>query len=381
MTTPPPGGFPSFSSAPQPPVTPGSGGGWQGADTPSAQTWTPAGAPESAWTQQGNWGVPPLAKDALRPVIPFRPLGLGELFSGAIEILRFAAAPLFLIPLVPMLILGVFEGFVTYWSFSSLDSFTRQLSYASADEVPRILSGFFLPLFSGLFISVVLIEIVSFLVMGPLYIISSDAVIRRKVDVREAFSRFWPRLIPMIGTAVLFTLMSFAIIVLASGIGMLPMIGVIGDVINDVEVTPGRIGVIVLVTLLCTLVAFLSLVFVQIRFLYAYPACTLEGLGPLPALKRSWELTRGVFWRTLGRYLLVSVAIAALTSILSSLMRLFFFGAPDLSLAFSAVLSALVSALTMPLLVSFLTLMYTDERMRRENFGVVLEQAYKARLG
>lgn len=53
--------------------------------------------------------------------------------------------------------------------------------------------------------------------------------------------------------------------------------------------------------------------FLTVRLLYVVPAMVFEGRGPIAAVARSWAMTRGAFWRTLGYYLLVSLIVGAVT--------------------------------------------------------------------
>jgi hypothetical protein len=59
------------------------------------------------------------------------------------------------------------------------------------------------------------------------------------------------------------------------------------------------------------LLAIIYLVF--IKYALAYPLVVVEGLGPLAALGRSWQMTRGRFWYVLGCYVFVGTAEHFLT--------------------------------------------------------------------
>ncbi len=68
---------------------------------------------------------------------------------------------------------------------------------------------------------------------------------------------------------------------------------------------------VVLTTLACVFLTFLGLIafvlpgiFILLMLCVALPACILEGLSPIAALKRSRDLTRGNRWRLLGLVLL-----------------------------------------------------------------------------
>jgi hypothetical protein len=50
------------------------------------------------------------------------------------------------------------------------------------------------------------------------------------------------------------------------------------------------------------------------------PAMITEGLGPIAALKRSWELTRGLRWRVFAGFLVVALAMTAVACLLQSMV-------------------------------------------------------------
>jgi hypothetical protein len=61
-------------------------------------------------------------------------------------------------------------------------------------------------------------------------------------------------------------------------------------------------------------------------FMMVTPVATAEPVGPIGALRRSWALTRGHYWRLLGTFLLLllvaTVAILALSSTLGIVLVL-----------------------------------------------------------
>ena len=131
---------------------------------------------------------------------------------------------------------------------------------------------------------------------------------------------------------------------------------------------------------------------ISIRFLYA-PICTvLEEKGPIEAVKRSWALTSGSFWVTLGRVILINVVVGFIAGLIVQIIGIiaviFMFtilGDPssDPSTVWSTIiLYGVISALQMlayslvvPILAAYQTLMYVDEKIRKENFAPLLAHA------
>lgn len=126
--------------------------------------------------------------------------------------------------------------------------------------------------------------------------------------------------------------------------------------------------------------------YVGTRWLYYQQALTLERTPGLASLGRSWALTRGNFWRTLGWYLLgtlliglVSMLVNALTSALtlplqtaasSSLQDANSGGAAFVAmlplLIVSSLIAVVVEALTLPALLVYITVMYLDQVRRSQ---------------
>jgi len=73
--------------------------------------------------------------------------------------------------------------------------------------------------------------------------------------------------------------------------------------------------------LLFWLVAALVAVWLTVRWLFLVPAMALEGLSGFGALGRSWRLTRGSFWLTLGQYLLVSILVGVPVSVVQAVAQ------------------------------------------------------------
>ena len=115
------------------------------------------------------------------------------------------------------------------------------------------------------------------------------------------------------------------------------------------------------------------------------------------ALRRSWNLVRGSWWRTFGIYLLTSILVGIIGSILRLPFNLisavvagghggtspFGFlatsGTPTLTTLTIGAIGGIVSATcTAPISVGVIALLYTDARMRKEGLDLALQQAGQA---
>ena len=126
-------------------------------------------------------------------------------------------------------------------------------------------------------------------------------------------------------------------------------------------------------------------IYVQTKLLYTIPAVAIEQLGGIEGMKRSWRLTKREFWRTFGYYLLASLAVGAvsyLVSFLGQMMTLPMMSRFDGSTSGAQVLAQLaallpvyllvvglqmvVQLITGPFLHAYVTYMFVDQVRRTE---------------
>src|SRR5688500_14254118 len=150
--------------------------------------------------------------------------------------------------------------------------------------------------------------------------ISTLALGREKVigdSIRHGFRRF----LPMLGT-VLFLLAAATLLLVPVGIltGIEP-----NDLIAPTPAKAGRIGLLLLLVLAVAL-------FFAVRLLLLTPVAAAEPVGPVAIITRSWNLTRGHFWKLLGFVVLVSVAASVVTmaaTVITGLIIALIAGPPD----------------------------------------------------
>jgi hypothetical protein len=110
------------------------------------------------------------------------------------------------------------------------------------------------------------------------------------------------------------------------------------------------------------------------------------------SLRRSWRLTAGLFWRTLGILLVSNVLIGVVQYVLATALQLagmvlglaiasMFSGATSeaaagIVMVVVSVMGSLISGIiTQPFLAAVLALLYTDTRIRKEGFDLALARA------
>jgi hypothetical protein len=115
-------------------------------------------------------------------------------------------------------------------------------------------------------------------------------------------------------------------------------------------------------------------VYLGIRWSLSLAAMMAEEIGPIKALRRSWNLVKGQWWRTFGILLIVAILSSVITYALTIVVALISaaLGGGDVQLAAAAVLSTLLGAAVSPIWPIAITLLYFDLRVRKE--GLDLDQ-------
>jgi hypothetical protein len=296
--------------------------------------------------------------------VPLRPLGVGELLDGALGLIRsnprtvlgLAAAISAASALVQTV--GLWIG-LSALGLTSLEAtgtgdlatdLSGLLGTTVAQLVPAIIAGFLTVLASGLFIVLV-----------------AAAVLGRRLDGSQAWQELRPRLAPLVGL----TLLLF-------GAGLLVMVALIGGVIALVSLLGGWAA---LPGVLLVLAGGVAVVFVYVRLALASPALVIEGLGPVAAIRRSWALVRGSWWRIAGILLLSAIITNLLATVVSVpittiAMVATGFNESMVPTVLAAGVATLVSGIvTLPFSAAVTGLLYTDQRMRREALDIALVSA------
>jgi hypothetical protein len=117
-------------------------------------------------------------------------------------------------------------------------------------------------------------------------------------------------------------------------------------------------------------------IFLAIKWSMTFPAIVAERAGPFEAMGRSWELTRGHWWRTFGTLLVVLLISFVLAfAILVGLGAAVASSDSISELAFAVlitVVTIIVLAVLYPLTAAIVTALYYDLRVRNEGFDLQL---------
>ncbi|WP_422390247.1 hypothetical protein [Arthrobacter sp. N1] len=305
-------------------------------------------------------------------VIPLRPLGLGEILDGAFQACRKNPVATFGIAILLQAVVALVTVLLLGNLFSSIEVLDQP--NPSTDTIIGAVAGL------GVFASIAgVVSGVALLVLqGILVIPIARTVINQKTTFGQAWRLARGRLLPLLG----FGLLSFA----AGLVGLLLLVGISVLAIAGLE----EYSALVIIPLV--LVAVAVLIWVSIKLVVAPAALMLEGTGPWTSIRRSWQLTRGNWWRTFGIVILTSIIVSIIASVISTPLTF----AVSLFLGFSASSSATPDALdSLPVLAAtqaitalftaigyafqagVTSLLYVDLRIRREGFDVVLMREHE----
>lgn len=362
---------PSGSAAPPPPqgAAPTTGNGSYGAPQYGQ------GAYGQGHYGQGQYGTPsaPPAAGAFGPapgpyvdpsakpgIVPLRPLSLGEVFDGAFGAIRHNPRLMLGLPAIVITVatgLGFLLGYiVSGYLVPAMPSelitdeyFTGGVAMLSSSLGMLAILNLAAPVVNGLLIGSI-----------------GQSVIGRRITARDLWRQVRPRVWPLI---------AFSLLVGLAGLAVVTVYVLI--VWGAIETSAG-LGVAV--SLLGGLGLVVLYVWFLVRTLLIPPALVLEGQGLWPAVGRGWRLSRGSFWRLFGIYLLASIAVSIISSILTvpfSFLGGFALEAGNFELytavtAFGSILTGVLSA---AFTAGVICLLYIDVRMRREGLDVELAAA------
>ncbi|WP_103503472.1 MULTISPECIES: hypothetical protein [Streptomyces] len=360
----------------QPPQQPG----WSGGGQPPQGGWSspPPGSapgPQQSWSggpPQG-WSVPPPGPhgwnqppQAAKPgVIPLRPLGVGEILDGAVSTARAHWRPVLAIALGIAVISELISMLAIRTWFSDTSGFAALEN--NPDPTTAELQDALADLFSFSAVVGIVQLLGSVLATAMLTIVVSRAVLGRGVSVAEAWEDSRGRILRLLGLVLMVTVAAVAallapiLLTVATGMDLLILLGF--------------------------LIGIPLAVWTWVSLSLAAPALMLERQGVFAAMRRSWRLVTGSWWRVFGIQLLILVLVFVVSSVVqvpSSLLASLFSDSSTATmgldtswtgLAIAGVGSVLAAVVTLPLTAGVTALLYMDQRIRREALDLELARA------
>jgi hypothetical protein len=261
-------------------------------------------------------------------IVPLRPLGIGDLFDGAIRIFRQHFGRLLVLTLIAYVPIGVIGAFVGVFVNEALRA-------GREDVIPVVV----LATLGGMPFYILAGDI-SF---GATFFLIAEARFGRELTLGESFRQALRRFWRLLGLQLL---VGLAVALMA-----------------------------------VTIIGIPFAIYFGVAWSFAAHALLFEDVGVLRALGRSRELVRGHWWRTLGIALLFVLFLSALSFViglpLGALVALLALTDPDaLQSTWYTVVSTLLnivsSALTAPLMYSAWVLYYYDLRVRNEGLDLAV---------
>ncbi|WP_167047144.1 glycerophosphoryl diester phosphodiesterase membrane domain-containing protein [Salinibacterium sp. ZJ454] len=350
----------------------------QPAPRPYGQYAAPAGAPFGAPALTGAPGWTPPPKPGL---IPLRPLSLGTILGASFQVLRRNPKPTFGMSLlmqgIVMAVTLVVLGVVTAIAISRADMATGQ-------DVDTVTAGATAAILLSAIIPFVLSLIAAGMMQGIIVLEVGRATLGEKLRFRGLWRLAKGRIGALVGWILLLTL---AVVIAMAIVALLVFfVGQLGDAGFAGAVAISLIGTLGLVVLGAWLSTKLAMV---------PSALMIERLSLRDAMARSWSLTNGYFWRTLGILLLVNVILSVAGQIVSAPLSIVFSlaiplltigGDPTTAIIAAVVTYVLLIAVTLvitaiTLVVSAATtgLLYLDLRIRKEGLDLELTRFVEAR--
>ena len=356
---------------PQPGATADPVGSGPPLGSPSPPPHPPAGPPApQGWAQPRPVTYQP-------GVIPFRPLGMGDIYSAAFKIIKGnpastvgAALVIALVALIPTTPLGLW---VAQQGSGDLFDPAAPVDDSTATDAVLVTVGQYIPTIAGSLATVALAGFIAY--------VTGQAVLGRKVKLPETWRGTRPHLLRVIGVSLLVSLLLFVVAAafLAPGTALMVAGGTAGD--------ETLLGVGLLTFLGLGLLLIPVVIFLWTRFAFVGPAIVLDQVGIGASLRRSWQLTRFPgFWRILGIRVLTTLLLSIVAQILVlpvtvGLMAVVFAGGfgPEalvtMQVLIGAIATLITAAATTPVTATVDTLLYVDQRMRTEALDVRLIQA------
>lgn len=360
----PSGGGPGSWGAP-PPVP--------GQVPPPAQTPPPGPVPPVAPPAgQAPYGGPDVAamamRESLRPgIVPLRPLSFGEILDGAFRAVRFNPRVMFGLTAVVVVVAVVVQSLLQWYVQGLIAAELLGTADALGEDV--VLTTTLAAEFAEALTSTPVLFVVTAILTGLLIVAVSRATLGQRVGPAEVWQKVRPRALALVGFSILMTVVTLAALALVVAL-------VVAAVSN------GAAEFAVLLGLLLLLAWFVTAVVVGVRLLLVPAVLVLEGQRLGAALSRSWQLTRGSFWRTLGVYVVVSIIVGVVTGavtlpgqVLSLLAFPDALGTDPGPLLVNALTLAVSQTVTMGFSAAAVALVYIDQRMRKEGLDIQLQRA------
>jgi len=300
-----------------------------------------------------------------RSLVDLRPMDVGDVLDNTIRVYRSNW-------LVFIGIWAVILSVPTYIQLSALQYFINILTsamLAAPDAGPEALNVFQSEEF---YLSLGVLGIAAFLMffLAPIAQAAmvfgvSETILGREPGIRESIIR----VLPKAGTIIL----AYFLLGIIMVVTYLPIILFVALISSD----PLNYAAPMALTFLFP-VSGVLLLYLTVKLLFIPHAIILDDVGAVDAFRRSFSLVTGYWWRVFGIYILVSLIVQIIVSLLNQGVSLINMGLgliPGMTdiviVALGGVLMTVISLVIQPIVIIATTLLYYDLRIRKEGFDLL----------
>jgi MFS family permease len=324
-----------------------------------------------------GWTPPP--KPGL---IPLRPLEFGTVLGASFQVLRRNPRPTFgAALLLNALVVFLSTGISTVIIISGVDRASR----ASLADSDIIFAGTFALALVATVLALGISIVAQALLQGIISIEVSRATLGEKLTLRQLLALGRGRWWALIGWTVI---LGAAI---GTAIGVLIALSLGFFIVGDPAAIAGGVVFLILGGLGLTVLT----VWLSTKLAFVPAAIIIERLPLGSAIRRSWSLVRGAFWRIFGTLLLVTIMVNIAASVVTTPFQFAAsFAVPlvnpageletdfTLFIALNLVvvaITAVVGAIGAVLTTGATSLLYIDRRMRTEGLDLELQRYIEVR--
>ncbi|MQA95963.1 MAG: hypothetical protein GEV11_15405 [Streptosporangiales bacterium] len=369
-------GQPPGWSPQQPP--PYGQGGWSAPGAPGQPPGPgqpPPGQPPGG-QPSGPYGAPPAWATAPKPgVIELRPLGLGEMLDGAFNVIRRNPAATLGLSAIVMGITTVLNSLVGVMLLGE----AQRMSQLDPEAVEMTdIASMLGRVFTGVAITLVVTLFATLVLTGMLTVVVGRATLGYKISMGDAWRAALPRIGTLLGVSLLVFAGSFAFFI--------AVIAIFGGLMYAAGPDSGTAAFVGILSIFLFPAAFVVMIWLYVGWALSTPAVVLERQGVIAAMKRSFRLVKGSWWRTFGILLLTAI----LAGLISGILPLPFQGIASIfadpnepsatgayiaSIVITTIGSGIAATIATPFQAGVTVLLYVDQRIRKEGLDLALRTA------
>ncbi len=303
-------------------------------------------------------------------LIDIRPMDVGDILDGTIRVYRRR-------PWVFVTILAIIVGIpmlITQTSIEYIVSLLKEADVLNPEGLANLFaivtSSAYLTSSGFLLFGGIILFFLAPIAQAAMVYAVSETILGRVVGLKQSINAIMPKAWKLIQAYMLYFIIA---------LGVFLIIGALIFAISpkDPNVMPG-VGFILGIFGLVFLIM-IAMVFLTVKFIFIPHAMILDYTGVVDSLRRSFTLSNGYWWRTLGIYMIITMIILIIQYFLSLGVYIVGWGInmiPGAStfiiIAASGVIMTIISIILNPISFIASTLLYYDLRIRKEGFDLIL---------